>query len=121
MSAALTASVAAFKASRRLDGKRVSIKISDSLTLTNVHVLPGETQRQLLGEDNELISDRVQDWLVLVTDYQGYEPKKSHQIILGSETFDLAEMDDDKFFRFHDPPHNKIYRIHSVLTTGEAG
>ena len=115
------AMAAAYRASQKARGVVVSIKVSSVLTLSDITVVPAETIRDELGEDNEVISRRVQDWLIKASDCDGNEPKESWEITRGSDVFKLIPYDEERAFRYHDVISNTIYRVHSVLISGSAG
>ena len=114
------ATESAFYAQQQARGVSATWRVSAATTMT-LTLVPAETLRQDVGEDGVVMTSRVQDWLVLASDLDGNEPKRSHRITVGSDEYELAEFESEKAFRFHNPPANTIYRVHSVLTSGSDG
>jgi len=112
---------ASFNSLQLSRGVAASYKVSASTTIQNLTIVPGETLRDTIGEDGVIISKRVQDFLIKVSDLEGNEPKTSHTITIGSEIFELINLDNEKAFKFHNPPVNSVYRVHTILTTGDPG
>lgn len=115
------ATEAAFHAQQMARGVSATWRVSDALTITDLTIVPAETLRQDIGEDGVVMTSRTQDWLVLASDLDGNEPKRSHRITVGSDEYELVEFENEKPFRFHNAPANSIYRVHTVLTAGSDG
>lgn len=112
---------AAFKAQQLTRGVSATYTVDGSTTISNLKIVPAVTTRENVGEDGVVLSSRFQDWLILVADLLGNIPKRSHRITVNSEVFALVELENEKPFRFHNPPDNTIYRIHTELRTGDPG
>ncbi len=112
---------AAFHSLQMTRGKSASYKVSNATTISDITIVPAETTRDEIGSEGVVISKRSQDWLIKVSDLSGNEPNRSHEITVGSETFKLIDLDGEKAFRFHNPPSNSVYRVHTVLTSGSPG
>lgn len=110
-----------FHALQLARGVVASIKVSSATTLVDVTIVPAETQRDELNDDNQVISRRLQDWLILVSDLDGNEPKESWEITVNSEVFKLVKIDTDKAYRYHNATTNTVYRVHTILKTGGNG
>lgn len=115
------ATLAAFNSQRFARGKSASYVVNSTTTISDLTIVPAETIRDIQDETGLIMSERLQDWLILVSDLEGTEPKESHQISVGSEIFELTKTEDSKAFSFHNPPSNTIYRIHTILKSGESG
>ena len=122
MSAAFDLATKAANQSQKLArGVLSDIVVSSVLTLSDITIVPAETLRDELGEENEVISRRVQEWLITVSDCAGNIPKESWKITVNGETFKLLPFDDEKAYRFHNAVSNTVYRVHSVLVSGSGG
>lgn len=115
------ATEAAFFAQQQVRGVSATYTVDASTTISDLTIVPAETTRDNLGDDGVVLSTRYQDWLIKVSDLQSNEPKRSHKITVGSEEFELMQLENEKAFRFHNPPVNTIYRVHTELTSGSAG
>lgn len=115
------ATEAAFFAQQQARGVSATYQVDATTTISDMTIVPAETTRDSLGDDGVVMSIRSKDWLIKVSDLLGNEPKRSHKITVNSEEFELVQVDNEKAFRFHNPPTNSIYRVHTNLTSGSAG
>lgn len=114
------ATKAAFNAQTKTRGMKAEYFINENDSFCLV-AIPAETERDNLGEDGLVMSERSQDWLISKDDIPGVEPARSHWVVVNGERFDLVQWENEKHFRFHDAPTNQIYRIHTLLGEGEPG
>lgn len=112
---------ASFNAMKLARGVSATYRVDATTTISDLTIVPAETLRDNVGEDGVVMTTRSKDWLVKVSDLDGNEPKRSHLITVDSEEFELTEWENDKPFRFHNPPSNTVYRIHTVMTSGSDG